>query len=171
MELAHPAGAESLAPQPSQLAHFPVRLIQRVPRVTRGLDHASRIHPTCAPKRPKSDKPDFGWSIFLRKNAFAKKMDCRVKPGNDGSGIEASGKCFSRPCADHVRASSGPAWTLFALGFVDAVPIRRWRMTAESLDTLGIGVVERADAETFGSLAAKLDGRQRLRPILLAVIP
>jgi hypothetical protein len=23
-------------------------------------------------------------SILLRKNVFAKKMDCRVKPGNDG---------------------------------------------------------------------------------------
>src|SRR5260370_29344338 len=32
-------------------------------------------------------------------------------------------------------------------------------------------IEERADAERFGSLAAKLDGCQRLRPILLAVIP
>src|SRR5262249_47391801 len=70
-------------------------------------------------KRPKSDKPDFGWSIFLRKNAFAKKMDCTatracpscavlcaasrvnptcgVKPGKDGSGIETSGTCSRRP--------------------------------------------------------------------------
>jgi hypothetical protein len=35
-------------------------------------------------KRPKSGKPDFGWSIVLRKTFFAKRMDCRVKPGNDG---------------------------------------------------------------------------------------
>jgi hypothetical protein len=37
-------------------------------------------------KRPKSGKPDFGWSIILRKKLSAKKMDCRVKPGNDGEG-------------------------------------------------------------------------------------
>src|SRR6516225_8009698 len=43
------------------------------PIVTRGLDHASRIYPTCAPRRPKSGKPDFEWSIF-----FARTMDCRV---------------------------------------------------------------------------------------------
>ncbi len=35
--------------------------------VTRGLDHASRIYPTCAPKTTKSGKPDFGWSIIVRK--------------------------------------------------------------------------------------------------------
>ena len=46
--------------------------------VTRGLDHVSRIHPTYALKVPNSGKPEFGWSIFFRK-----KMDCRVKPGND----------------------------------------------------------------------------------------
>jgi hypothetical protein len=35
-------------------------------------------------KCPKSGKPDFGRSIILRKKLSAKKMDCRVKPGNDG---------------------------------------------------------------------------------------
>ena len=34
-------------------------------------------------KRPKSGRPDFGWSIILGKNIFPKRMDCRVKPGND----------------------------------------------------------------------------------------
>src|SRR5262249_5634570 len=89
MELAHPAGAEPLAPQPPQLAHFPARLIQRV---------LTRVSPAGLTRG----------SIFLRKNAFAKKMDCTatracpscavlcaasrvnptcgVKPGNDGSG-------------------------------------------------------------------------------------
>ena len=33
-------------------------------------------------------------SIFLRKNGFAKKMDCRVKPGNDGPQMEARPKIF-----------------------------------------------------------------------------
>jgi hypothetical protein len=52
--------------------------------VTRGLDHASRIYPTCALNAPKLGKPDFGWSIALRKKLFAKEMDGRVKPGHDG---------------------------------------------------------------------------------------
>ena len=34
-------------------------------------------------KCPKSGKPDFGWSVFFA-GSVAKKMDCRVKPGNDG---------------------------------------------------------------------------------------
>ena len=52
-------------------------------------------------KRPKSGKPDFGWSIILRKNFFAKRMDCRgisaftrvfrrAMPGNDGASGTAS---------------------------------------------------------------------------------
>src|SRR5438046_6373001 len=52
--------------------------------VTRGLDHAGRIYPTCASKCSKSGKPDFGWSIVFRKKFFRTMMDCRVKPGNDG---------------------------------------------------------------------------------------
>ena len=53
--------------------------------VTRGLDHASRIYPTCALKHrnrvnPISDGPS------ASQERFAKKMDCRVKPGNDRGG-------------------------------------------------------------------------------------
>jgi len=33
---------------------------------------------------PKSGGPDFGAVHPLRKMCFAKRMDCRVKPGNDG---------------------------------------------------------------------------------------
>src|SRR5215471_17394998 len=36
-------------------------------------------------------------SIILRKNAFAKKMDCRVKPGNDSRG-ESSPQAAMRHC-------------------------------------------------------------------------
>src|SRR5262249_16124929 len=48
----------------------PVGLIQHSAStcVTRGLDHASRVYPTCALKRPKSGRPDFEWSIILRKD-------------------------------------------------------------------------------------------------------
>src|SRR5262245_46540135 len=67
----------------------PVRLLGHI--VTRGLDHTSRIYPTCALKFPNSGKSEFGWSII-----FAKKMDgrglsafsrvfCRAKPGHDGA--------------------------------------------------------------------------------------
>ena len=59
---------------------------------------------------------------------------------------------------------------LFALRLVDAVPIRRRRIMAEGLDALGVHVIERADAEAFSSLAARLDCMQCLRPILLAII-
>jgi len=38
--------------------------------VTRGLDHASRIYPTCALTLPKSGKPDFGWSIFFARSIY-----------------------------------------------------------------------------------------------------
>ena len=38
--------------------------------VTRGLDHASRIYPTCALTLPKSGKPDFGWSIFFASSIY-----------------------------------------------------------------------------------------------------
>src|SRR5262245_13214083 len=34
----------------------------------RGLDHTSRIYPTCALKFPNSGKPEFGWSIIFGKN-------------------------------------------------------------------------------------------------------
>ena len=51
--------------------------------VTRGLDHASRIYPTCAFQVPKSGKPDFGAVHHSLQDSFAKRMDCRVKPGND----------------------------------------------------------------------------------------
>src|SRR5262245_40059242 len=68
-------------------------------RVTRGLDHASRIYPTCALKCPKSGKPDFGWSIFFErrfreedglpghKPVYARFQ--RAMPGNDGCAVEA----------------------------------------------------------------------------------
>src|SRR5262249_12895100 len=132
MELAHPAGAEPLAPQPPQLEHFPARLIQRV---------LTRVSPAGLTRG----------SIFLRKNAFAKKMDCTatracpsgavlcaasrvnptcgVKPGNDGSEIEASGKCFSRRALTTRSRQRRTLRTLFALGLVDAVPIRGRRST------------------------------------------
>ena len=37
-------------------------------------------------KCPNSGRLELGWSINLRKKFFAKLMDCRVKPGNDGEG-------------------------------------------------------------------------------------
>ena len=61
--------------------------------------------------------------------------------------------------------------TLFAFRLVDAVPIRRGRIMAESLDAFGVHVIKRADAEPLSSLAARFDCVERLRPILLAVIP
>src|SRR5262249_32838417 len=68
--------------------------------VTRGLDHASRIYPTCALKFPNSGKPEFGWSIF-----FARRMDGRVisaftrvfrraMPGHDEMAHHVWGKFF-----------------------------------------------------------------------------
>jgi len=62
--------------------------------VTRGLDHASRIHPTCRFQVPKSGEPDFGAVHPLRKTRFAKKMDCRLKAGNDGG---EAGAAILRP--------------------------------------------------------------------------
>jgi hypothetical protein len=61
--------------------------------VTRGLDHASRIYPTCALKALELGYTEFGWSIlFVR--TLCEGMDCRVTsaftrvfrramPGND----------------------------------------------------------------------------------------
>jgi signal peptidase I len=59
------------------LAHFSGALIERR-QVTRGLD--PRVH-------------------LLRKKSFAKKMDCRVKPGNDGSDVYRTNSriALSRP--------------------------------------------------------------------------
>ena len=57
---------------------------------------------------------------------------------------------------------------LLRLGFVDAVPIRRRRIGAVSLDALDIHVVEPGDIEAVGDLAAALDQIERLIPFLLA---
>ena len=59
---------------------------------------------------------------------------------------------------------------LFAFRLVDAVPIRRGRIMAKGLDAFGVHLIERSDAETFSSLAARFDCVQCLRPILLAII-
>src|SRR5262245_53078008 len=72
----------------------PVRLLGHI--VTRGIDHTSRIYPTCALKFPNSGKPEFGWSII-----FAKKMD--------GRGISAFTRVFWRamPGYDGARMFAG----------------------------------------------------------------
>src|SRR5258708_13780400 len=45
-----------------------------------GLTTANRMFPICVHVNcQNSGTPEFWWSII-----FAKKMDCRVKPGNDG---------------------------------------------------------------------------------------
>jgi hypothetical protein len=55
-------------------------------RVTRGLDHASQIYPTCAIEVPELGFTQVRVVHPFRKILLAKKMDCRVKsvkPGND----------------------------------------------------------------------------------------
>jgi hypothetical protein len=66
-------------------------------------------------KCPKSGKPDFGWSIVLRKMICAKGMDCRVKPGNDGTGKAArfaqAGEYWSVSRAQREPKASGAPQT------------------------------------------------------------
>jgi hypothetical protein len=60
--------------------------------VTRGLDHASRIYPTCAFEVPKSGKPDFGAVHRSSQTALANKMDCRLEAGNDDKDSDPAAK-------------------------------------------------------------------------------
>ena len=82
-----------------------IKLIRSNPSVTRGLDHASRIYPTCALNMLRNRLNRFRMVHPLRKDFFPKRMDCNgtracpsseilkrrksdkptcgVKPGND----------------------------------------------------------------------------------------
>jgi hypothetical protein len=69
---------------------FVVEPLEHFYGVTRGLDHASRIYPTCVFEVPKSGEPDFGaihlfCAIAFRSSvdSYSKEMDARVKPAHD----------------------------------------------------------------------------------------
>src|SRR5947209_5649257 len=86
-------------PVNDRFEHIPVGLIQHsAPTcVTRGLDHASRVHPICALKTPEIGYTRFRVVHDSSQELFAKRMDCRVisaftrvfqraMPGNDEMG-------------------------------------------------------------------------------------
>src|SRR5262249_42824896 len=77
---------------PRLLVHVTVGLIQHsAPTcVIRGLDHASRVHPTCALKAPEIGFPRFRVVHHSSQGFFAKRMDCR--------GISAFTRVFDALC-------------------------------------------------------------------------
>jgi hypothetical protein len=63
---------------------FVVEPLEHFYGVTRGLDHASRIYPTCVFEVPKSGEPDFGAvHPCFAITSYSKAMDARVKPAHD----------------------------------------------------------------------------------------
>src|SRR5262249_19328448 len=103
------------------------------PAVTRGLDHASTKMPEIGQARFRV--------VHLRKFFFAKRMDCRVEPGNDNlRSFEGYGESdgYARAARQGIEASPGDV---------------RWRRGRAAHDR--VGRVRRA--------AAEHDQRLRLR--------